>query len=117
MNKQEWIQKIIENSGKPANTVQLERILSEQEELDISWFYHNPEDYKKKALRDKIAREMRKDGWIAETHSNSLGWFINAKRLLTEERKPGCFGAYGLPSCNIPGCSWFGRCKQSQIDY
>ena len=33
------------------------------------------------------------------------------------ENKPGCFGAYGLPSCNIPGCTWFARCKQSREDY
>lgn len=35
---------------------------------------------------------------------------------LPEELKPGCFGAFGLPSCNIPGCLWFARCKQSRED-
>jgi hypothetical protein len=117
MNKQDWINKIIESGGKPAGTVQHERILAEREELDISWFYHNSEDYTKKASRDKIAREMRKDAWIVKTESNTLGWFISAYRELTEELKPGCFGAYGSPSCNIPRCSWFARCKQSQTDY
>lgn len=34
-----------------------------------------------------------------------------------ETTKPGCFGAWGLPSCNIPGCAWFARCKQSREDY
>jgi plasmid maintenance system antidote protein VapI len=36
---------------------------------------------------------------------------------LLEEDKPGCFGAYGLPSCRTPGCVWFERCKQSREDY
>lgn len=117
MDKQEWKTKITESGGKISGGVQLERILAEREELDASWFYHNPDDYAKKQQRDKISREMRKDGWIVKTESNSLGWFIQAFRQLSEERKPGCFGAYGLPACGIPGCSWFIRCKQSRIDY
>jgi len=36
---------------------------------------------------------------------------------LDDDKKPGCFGAYGSYSCNIPGCVWFVRCKQSQEDY
>jgi len=38
-------------------------------------------------------------------------------KQLKDEDKPGCFGAYGLHSCNTPGCVWFARCKQSQEDY
>jgi len=36
---------------------------------------------------------------------------------LNDDHKPGCFGAYGSHSCDIPGCIWFSRCKQSQEDY
>ena len=36
---------------------------------------------------------------------------------LDDDHKPGCFGSYGSRSCNIPGCIWFVRCKQSQEDY
>lgn len=117
MDKQDWIEKCMSTGGKNSGGVQHERILAEQEEVNFSWFYRNPEDSAKKAARDKIAREMRKDNWIVKTESNSLGWFISAYRVLTEDLKPACFGAYGLPSCNTPGCSWFARCKQSQTDY
>jgi hypothetical protein len=40
--------------------------------------------------------------------------------IVTEEQKPGCFGAIGLPGKrNDPGCpcAWQERCRQSQEDY
>jgi hypothetical protein len=48
--------------------------------VDASWFYSSRNTHKenmdKKPVRDLTAREMRKDGWIVKTTTNSLGWFL-----------------------------------------
>jgi hypothetical protein len=39
---------------------------------------------------------------------------------LSEEDKPGCFGAWGFATCRVwhqSGCPWSMRCKQSREDY
>jgi hypothetical protein len=51
-----------------------------KEHVTGSWFYRNRGDEKYKAIRDLTARELRKDGWEVKTETNSLGWFLNARK-------------------------------------
>ena len=77
---EEWVTIIKGRGGKIASTVTVERLAAQWDMIDASWFYHNSGDEKKKPVRDLTAREMRKDKWEVKTESNSLGWFISAKR-------------------------------------
>ena len=76
----EWEHIISGRGGKLCGIVQLERILKEWDFIDGNWFYYNRGDEKKKPLRYLTAREMRKDGWEVKTETNTLGYFIHAKR-------------------------------------
>lgn len=82
--REQWVNLITERKGKVAGwdshggTVYGDSATNEHIEGD--WFHRSGEDYDKKTLRDKTAREMRKDGWEVKTESNSLGWFIRASR-------------------------------------
>jgi hypothetical protein len=52
--------------------------------IDASWFDSSRNTYsenlKKKPIRDTTAKEMRKDGWEVKTTTNSLGWFLDARK-------------------------------------
>ena len=48
--------------------------------IDGNWFHREQEDEKKKPIRDATARDMRKDGWEVKSETNSLGYFLRAKR-------------------------------------
>ena len=73
----EWIETIKNNGGKIGGTINGD---SSTDMIDGYWFYHNPEDYQKKFIRDKISREMRKDNWSVKTETNSLGYHFRAIR-------------------------------------
>jgi hypothetical protein len=52
-----------------------------KEHVEGSWFDKERGDaQKKKPIRDLTAREMRKDGWEVKTETNSLGWFLSARK-------------------------------------
>ena len=81
------------------------------------------------ALFRRIGQQLElKEEWkkLPNAERNAMaGDFYNiikepraaGEAVLDDEHKPGCFGACGLPSCNISGCNWIARCKQSRIDY
>lgn len=74
---QEWMKHIKDNRGEIGGTINGNPAT---EMIDGCWFYRRPEDGDKKPIRDRIAREMRKDGWTVNTETNSLGWFFRATR-------------------------------------
>ena len=77
-------------------------------------------------IQDALWSRMKKHGQITKQDSAALRAIETlalrtptpeAHPELNDDHKPGCFGAYGSHSCDIPGCIWFARCKQSQEDY
>jgi len=84
LTREQWVTRITDNKGKVSGWTSHGGTVygdsGTNEHIDASWFYKSMEDYDKKALRDKTAREMRKDGWTVKSETNSLGWFINASR-------------------------------------
>jgi len=76
-SEQEWITYIKEQRGEIGGTINGN---SSTDMIDGCWFYRRPEDGDKKPIRDRIAREMRKDDWNVKTETNSLGWFFRATR-------------------------------------
>lgn len=83
--QEDWRSMIVQSGGKIIGGCVPAEQIAKKEYLDAGWFYRNPEHGEKKAIRDKMARTMRKDGWIVKSESNSLGWFLEA----TRERKEG----------------------------
>ena len=75
--KSDWEKLIISLGGKIGGGV---TTTTSSEFIDGNWFHYNRGDEKKKPIRDRVAREMRKDKWEVKTETNSLGYFIRAKR-------------------------------------
>lgn len=80
--KQEWIERIKAQRGEIGGSINGNSSATDM--IDGSWFYRRPEDGDKKPIRDRVAREMRKDGWTVKTETNSLGWFFRAIRKKEE---------------------------------
>lgn len=72
----------------------------ENEHVDGSWFDSSRNSYsenlKQKPIRDRIAREMRKDGWDVKTTTNSLGWFLyGSRKRAANTPQQSLVGAFG----------------------
>lgn len=80
LSKKEWMEIIEGRGGKIRGGVVTADQMATSEFLGGSWFHRKPEDYEKKTIRDRTAREMRKDGWDVKTETNSLGYFLDGKR-------------------------------------
>jgi hypothetical protein len=86
--KTEWVNIIHGRGGKESGDFQGNHGYSlvpssyaaQYELIDASWFYRERGDQNKKPVRDVTAREMRKDGWEVKTETNTLGYFLHAKR-------------------------------------
>jgi hypothetical protein len=78
--RNEWVDIIKGRGGRILGGALYSAAAMKFEYIDAGFYYHNPVDEKKKQARDVTAREMRKDGWEVKTESNSLGWFVSAKR-------------------------------------
>ena len=73
----EWMKLITGRGGKNIGGAQGNTTF---DYVEGGWFYHGTGANEKKAQRDLTSREMRKDGWEVKTETNSLGWFLSAKR-------------------------------------
>jgi hypothetical protein len=89
-SRQDWIDIIRKNGGKVSSdgaenhrhpALKLS-FADKYTWIDAFWIYRNPGDNKFKTVRDKIASEMRKDGWdisVGDT-KNRLEYFFFAKK-------------------------------------
>lgn len=78
--RNEWVDIIKGRGGRILGGALYASAAMQYDHVEAGFYYHSPSDEKKKQARDITAREMRKDGWEVKTESNSLGWFLNAKR-------------------------------------
>ena len=80
-NMRDWMDNIKLNRGEIGGTINGN---PSTDMIDGCWFYRWLGDSDKKPIRDRVAREMRKDGWTVKTETNSLGWFFRATRKKEE---------------------------------
>lgn len=84
--REEWITIIKGRGGRIGGGAVTAEYLKTWELIDGDWHYYsersNAEELK--SMRDKTAREMRKDGWEVETKTWTTGYYLSARRRRRE---------------------------------
>jgi hypothetical protein len=89
-SRDDWITIIRKSKGKVSNdpnknhrhpTIKL-NFADKYTWIDAYWIYREPGDWRFKELRDRVAVEMRKDGWAVTTGmaDNRLEYYLFAKK-------------------------------------